>query len=151
MRSATPILDIQSTRRSREAAFSLARAKRDSAVDSQPCNRLLEACVLTRARPKPLHRLSCLSGLTSRARWVCPAEERSSARPRSVLPPTPFCCYQGDGWRVPRHLHPQEEPPALKHATGKRQPLLGDPGSLRRQLVKSAETRGNGLELRQGG
>lgn len=62
------ILDIQSTGRRREAMFSLAQAKRDLAVDSQLCNRLLKVCRLPRAIPKSDDRLSCLTGLTSRTR-----------------------------------------------------------------------------------
>lgn len=149
MSSITTILDVQSTRRSREAIFSLAQAKRDLAVDSQLCNRLLKVCRLPRAIPKPVDRLSCLSGLTSRTRCICPATERSSAhllrgasrrQHRSVTTGETIseCCGT---------LHPQEEPhtSTLKHvlqespATGKQQLLLGDSGNLRKHLMKSVQ------------
>lgn len=79
VRSTVTTSGTQSTRRSREAVFSLAEAKRDLAAGSQLCNVLLKACRLLRAVPKPVHLLSCFSGLTSRTRWICSATQRSSS------------------------------------------------------------------------
>jgi len=46
VRSARTTSGTRCTRRSREAVFSLAEAKRDLAADSQLCNVLLKACSL---------------------------------------------------------------------------------------------------------
>lgn len=147
MRSITTILDIQSTRRSREAVFSLAQAKRDLAVPTlqQAVESVQTAMSHTQASrltflPFWAHQQDQMYLSCHRA-FLCASPQRS------VPPSTPFCHSGETASECCGTPHPQEEPhtSALKHvlqesrATGKQQLLLGDSGNLRKHLMKSAK------------